>query len=400
MQSFLLPPNGQMSPDEVTRKRRIAEAMLQQAGDTSPVGHWSQGAARLVNAMMGGLIANKASRAEAEGRKGANDALIRALSGDMGAGPSQQDSTGAFVDAMNNPYMSDGGSRMLAGAWERANQPPPNPMDVRKQELEIQKLEADLAAARNPKPPAPTSAIQEYQFGLEDPNFRQYQMDRSKAGATNVTIGGEPADGNLRKKLDENEGKLWTEYKQAAAVSGANAQDFAILDELMTVAPQGPISGRLASMFPGFSSAGDAFNSIVYRIAPTLRAPGSGATSDIEYEGMLRSLPGLVNNPEANRMIISIMKAKNDLNVRRGEIVTAYQVGDIDAAQARRDLAGLDRVSIVTPEMKRALIGVSGVQPMPGVDANSPVRIGGAPEGVPQELWDAMTPEEKALWQN
>jgi len=213
-----------------------------------------------------------------------------------------------------------------------------------------------------------------------------------------VTVNtGDGADSVLDKKLSEKEGEAWAGYKTAGTVSASNAQDFAVLDELIKIAPQGPIVGPLAETFKGFSSAGDAFQSIVKRIAPTLRAPGSGATSDIEYDGMLQSLPSLKNTPEGNAMIASIMKAKAQINIERSKLITAYQNGDINpetgkpmtVGEARRKMNELDSISIITPEMRQALLGVGA-----GSGAGS-----GAPEGVDPSLWDVMTPEERSLWQ-
>jgi len=213
-----------------------------------------------------------------------------------------------------------------------------------------------------------------------------------------VTVNtGDGADSVLDKKLSEKEGESWAAYKTAGTVSASNAQDFAVLDELIKIAPQGPIVGPLAETFKGFSSAGDAFQSIVKRIAPTLRAPGSGATSDIEYDGMLQSLPSLKNTPEGNAMIASIMKAKAQINIERSKLITAYQNGDINpetgkpmtVGEARRKMNELDSISIITPEMRQALLGVGA-----GSGAGS-----GAPEGVDPSLWDVMTPEERSLWQ-
>jgi len=221
-------------------------------------------------------------------------------------------------------------------------------------------------------------------------NTQTGKVDAIGGSGVNVSLNtGEGADAALNKKLSEKEGEAWAGYKEAATVSASNAQDFAVLDELIQIAPQGPITGRLAETFKGFSSAGDAFQSIVKRIAPTLRAPGSGATSDIEYDGMLRSLPALGNTPEANAMIASIMKAKSDINIRRGELITQYQNGDMSIGDARRQMNELNRASILTPEMRRALDGL-GAAPSES--------SGEAPTGVDPELWAVMTAEERALW--
>ena len=231
-----------------------------------------------------------------------------------------------------------------------------------------------------PKGPTPTDDMREYEMARSQGytgTFQQYQVDLKKAGATTntVTVGGGPSDDKLRGKLMEKEGELWSTYLQTGATSAGTVQDMAALDELIKVAPQGPVTGRLAEIFPGFSSAGDAFQSIVKRVAPTLRAPGSGATSDIEYDGMLRSLPALRNSPEANVAIAAMMKAKASLNVERARVIEEYQNGAIEAPEARKRMAELDKRSIMTPEVA-AVLGLDA----PAGDGAAP-QAGGVPGG-------------------
>jgi hypothetical protein len=182
-----------------------------------------------------------------------------------------------------------------------------------------------------------------------------------KSGVTvnNLPAGQDPPDADLRKKLSENEAETWTNYTVAADQSGALVQQLQIVDELAKTAPQGPISGRLATMFPGVSTSGDAFNSIVTRIAPSLRTPGSGSQSDREFEAFLTSMPRLQNTPGGNAIISAVLQAKAELDVRRGDIVSAYSNGEISAVEARKQLGALRRESILTPEMQQ-IIGGSG----------------------------------------
>lgn len=175
-----------------------------------------------------------------------------------------------------------------------------------------------------------------------------------------------PDEEALRTSLGKKEGEAWSTYLDAANVSAGTMQDMQMLDELITMAPQGPITGRLANAFTGINSAADAFNSVVKRVAPTLRAPGSGATSDIEYEGMLKSLPQLSANPEANRAISAMVKAKAQINIERGQVVAAYQNGEIGAAEARKAMTEINSRSIMTPELK-AILGQTA-PPQPGSD--------------------------------
>lgn len=219
------------------------------------------------------------------------------------------------------------------------------------------------------------SAVQEYNFyadqeskaGRQPMPFGQWDISRKKAGATSVPIqvGAQAPDGELRKKLDEGTAKNWTAWQEAGHVSAGQVQDLQMLDELIKVAPQGPLTGRLAEMFPGVSSAGDAFNAIVKRVAPTMRAPGSGSTSDIEYDGMLRSLPALRNNPEANVAISEMMKAKSALNIERADIISQYSQNQISRNDAEKRLSELNRRSIMTPAMRQMLTGLGGKGDVP-----------------------------------
>lgn len=179
----------------------------------------------------------------------------------------------------------------------------------------------------------------------------------------NINNSGEPSDAKLRARLSDKEGETWNDYQKGAASSGGMVQDLQALDELSKLAPQGPITGRLAQMFPGASSAGAVYQSVISRIAPTLRQPGSGSTSDVEYEGFLRSLPSLVNNPEANVAISGILQRKAEINIRRGEIVDKYQNGEISASEARKQLGALNRQSILDPQMKQLLAATGGGSP-------------------------------------
>lgn len=52
------------------------------------------------------------------------------------------------------------------------------------------------------------------------------------------------------------------------------------------------------------ASAGEVIRSIQNQLAPRMRVPGSGATSDMEVNMFLNSLPNLSTTPEGNRLII------------------------------------------------------------------------------------------------
>lgn len=227
------------------------------------------------------------------------------------------------------------------------------------------------------QPPAMTPA-QTRKFRRGDQEITQ-EFDPSTGGWTDIATGsafntspdtqvtvmpnGEPPDGTLRKQLSTKEGELWNTYKSNADTAGGLVQDLEALDELAKVAPNGPLTGRLAEMFPGFSSAGDAYQSIILRAAPNLRVAGSGSTSDIEYEGMLKSFPMLRNTPQGNAVISAVMKRKADITIMRGQIVDQYLNGDLSAVDARKQLTALNRQSIIDPAMRQLIQATSGKSP-------------------------------------
>ncbi len=248
---------------------------------------------------------------------------------------------------------------------QAAQADPKYQLEIEGQRLSNAKAKKDLERSDEP------TSVREYEYYRSNlpPDQKPMSYDvwataKARAGAVQITnnVGNEPADGELRKNLDKNTAKVWSDYQQAGANSAGNMQDMQLLDELIKVAPQGPIQGRLAQALPGYSSAGDAFQSIVKRVAPTLRAPGSGATSDIEYDGMLKSLPALQNKPEANVAISRMMQAKSAINIERAEIISQYRQGTITAADAEKQIAAINKRSILTPDIRAMIGGLGGDQ--------------------------------------
>lgn len=358
-----------LSPPEVAKYRDVVSALAARSAPQT----FGEGLNRIGEAVFANSLDARANQAESAGQQSVVDALAAAQGGN---------DPNAYLDVIGNEWAAPG-QRAVAQAMFEQGQPDWQTLqsggDVYRYNQNDPNSRPELFFD-GPDAPAEAPTMKT----IYDPATGREQMVQW-TGAGWEPVGGvqapkEPlvtvntgdgADAALDKALSGKEGELWSTYKQTAATTASNAQDFGVLDQLINVAPQGAITGRLAEAFPGFSSAGDAFNSIVKRIAPTLRAPGSGSTSDIEYDGMLRSLPALRNTPEANRMILSIMKAKADINQKRAEIITAYQARQISVSEARAQINELDRQSIITPEMRAALEGVgagagNGNGPEPG----------------------------------
>lgn len=89
---FLWGSKGEkLTPEQVARRREQADLMMKGVGDTSPVGHWLQGAGRVVNAITGKVKERRADASEALGMAGADEYVRNnpVLSGLMGGGQAQ-----------------------------------------------------------------------------------------------------------------------------------------------------------------------------------------------------------------------------------------------------------------------------------------------------------------------
>src|SRR5574343_313408 len=100
-------PLPTLTPESVKRKRLLAEALSKQGMDFSPIASPWQGAARLANALVGGLEERALDRAETEGMKSANEALMKALGASMGG------------DAAPVAAVPGGGAPAASGAMPR-----------------------------------------------------------------------------------------------------------------------------------------------------------------------------------------------------------------------------------------------------------------------------------------
>lgn len=75
-----------LTPEQVDRKRKVAEALAKQGMDFSPVQHWTQGAARVAQALLGGVEEKRANDAE-KANAAESASLLAGLLGGAGGAP-------------------------------------------------------------------------------------------------------------------------------------------------------------------------------------------------------------------------------------------------------------------------------------------------------------------------
>ncbi|WP_420959367.1 hypothetical protein [Brucella sp. IR073] len=336
--------------------------------------------------------------------------------------PQGNDARGAMVQklmqAAANPWLNDNQRAMVNALLQNQMQQndPMRQLQMQKAQLEIDALKAkpqteygfttlpDGTVLRTDKRSGsaepiysagqkPTSDMQEYEFARTQGyqgTFADYQRDLKKAGATNVTQNAAQDESEFAKKAAARNVERFGALADAGTQAASVAQSIPVMRELLSQAPQGPVSGRLAEMFPGFSSAGDAFIAQVNQLAPTLRVPGSGALSDRDMDILMGSFPRLRGNPEANQMIMNIFERKAQLNAERGTIASAALRGEITPAEADRRIAEIDKQPLLDERTRSLLANAKGDED----NQNAPPP----PQGVDPAIWGVMTPEERALW--
>lgn len=344
--SFVIPA-GETSPEALERKRKMAEALLAQAGDTSPIGHWSQGAARMVQALMGGIGMGRANSQESEARSAATKQFMEAV---QGGGQE------ALMGAMGNQFQNPGQQRILealfsdqlkrqrpdwkmfegaGGDQMRFNQNDPNSRpelfydapDEPKPPISGEQSWIDPNTFKPlytppPKPEEPPTSVQEYKYGQQDPAFLKYQEDLKKAGATNVDVNTkglsaeEEASGKLR-------GERMDKLESGESIKGLKQIQLAskLLESVDTNALAG-MKGKAGNIMvalglpvtslgtlgidPEIVTTGPEIQSLVNRGVMSMIGSGQFPAqnfSDTDRMFLEKIFPSLSNLPEANKLI-------------------------------------------------------------------------------------------------
>jgi hypothetical protein len=224
--------------------------------------------------------------------------------------------------------------------------------------------------------------------GLITPEQYKQEIDRLQKSGINVNVGGDQTS-ELDKTLMKATGTRFNSYLLAGDKAAALIPELRTLEQLASMAPSGPLQGRLAEAFPEFNNASAAFMSTVERLAPTMRVEGSGSTSDIEFNAMLRSLGSLKNSPEANKMIYDAFRKKAMLDQARAETVRLYQAKQLTLEEANAKLGKLNAERILSDDLR------SLVDPEGSTAVEIPEQ---APQNLPQgiiDLWPNMSDAQK-----
>ena len=248
----------------------------------------------------------------------------------------------------------------------------------------------------------PTS-YQEYQLAKSsNPNIAPYDKwleQQSAAKATKITLPGEKGDIAWEQGAAGVIAKRFEKLSNQGDVASSLRPELQTLKQLSSIAPNGPLVGRLAEALPGFSSVGDAFNSVISRVAPQMRVAGSGSQSDKDIDGLRASLGSLKNAPGANALIYQAFEDKVSIDQQRAEIANQALMGEITRSEASKQLSELNKKTIISPELQSMIDQYSGkTQEGQSALGRAGSTLTAVSIGAPTNVFDKMTAEQRAKY--
>lgn len=112
---------ARLTADQITQRTKIAQQRMAAGMDYSPVGSWTQGLARVAQALVGGQELHQLDKATA-----ANAAEGRAALASF-ATPDGKPSVASLISAASNPYVDENVQGIAKLQLQAANRPPPAP---------------------------------------------------------------------------------------------------------------------------------------------------------------------------------------------------------------------------------------------------------------------------------
>jgi hypothetical protein len=163
LESFIWGEGGAaLTPEEIARRREMEQAILAKGGiDTSPVGHWAEGLARVANAAAGSFRRGQLEKAATENAS-YNDELIKALTG------------GASSSTSSMPATTGAGNEVAATS--------PAPIDMTGNEVYSQFMDTVKGGVQNPYALAAIAATGNAESGWSPGNVNRTWSDPSESG--------------------------------------------------------------------------------------------------------------------------------------------------------------------------------------------------------------------------
>jgi hypothetical protein len=207
--------------------------------------------------------------------------------------------------------------------------------------------------------PKSTDDLREYKFDMQQRQaagkpvvgFGDWKAELKRAGAIQNQV---QIDQRGESEFAKAAGKNQAERFDKIVSGGQDAQQMVAsvntLRELGSRITTGKTAEITAALGPYAEMAGvkidgledmQAYKAIVSKLAPQMRVPGSGATSDFEMRSFLEALPGLGKSPGGNEIISKTLEGIAQHKIAAAEIASKAMAGEIKPAEAEKQLRAL-----------------------------------------------------------
>lgn len=251
---------------------------------------------------------------------------------------------------MNDPQVQRFSRLLMAAPTERARAAVKGQLDlaIKDAERRVTRSQAQVRPLMDPQERA--------RYGIPAEDTSPYQVDGngrvSAIGGNKTTVSiNQKGETKFEEELGKKQADRWNGYIAEGDKAQGRLADIQTLRETSRrLGPQGSQANLKLLIGPFAESLGiqveglpdiQLYESIANRLAPQMRAPGSGATSDIEFKGFLRAIGPLSNNPAAREMIFDTFEAASRNDLARADIASRLASGDINRGQAEKELRAL-----------------------------------------------------------
>ncbi len=263
-----------------------------------------------------------------------------------------------LMQARNNPYLTEGQKSVIDTMLKQK-------MDAFAAPKYGFQAAGDNLYRTNPKtgevepiatPQKSTNDVREYEYAKQQhvaaggdvkqfPNFKDYQVELKKAGASNVNID-QKTEASFDKELATGQAKAFTTMSEDARDAKADIAQIGFLREQIARNPGG-FQGGMLSMASDLgiklenADGIEAAKAVINQLVPKQRAAGSGTMSDRDVELFKSSLPKLSNTPEGNALIMDTMEGMSRYRLEQGRIADAVITGEMSRKDAQKALQAL-----------------------------------------------------------
>lgn len=218
-------------------------------------------------------------------------------------------------------------------------------------------------------------------------SFVDYQKMMKEAGRQQINID-QRGESEFEKKAAGAQAQRYNDAVEAGNKARVMQGDIMRMRELSDrLGTQGATADIKKAIGPYANALGidvanlsdiEAFSSVISKLAPTMRPPGSGATSDFEFRQFLNALPQMSQTPQGRKMILDQLDALSNYQAAVGDISDRVLNRELDRKQAQEEIRKLGNPL----ELWRKMTG----EQQPGPSAGQPPQI-----RTPQE-YEALPP--------